>query len=156
MKKATLIVTVIILSITMFSCSGGNSKSNSDNNKDNSKQVNETKKQDLLTQQGFEKMLSEYGITLYSEMKFESIKKKGDDINITYNVPDLSEESHQKIKDYIANELLKLKNEGWGVEESCGLAMKKENNYNVGITISEGYAPEYKLHSIIYTYAKVY
>jgi hypothetical protein len=156
MKNLTFFLIVIALSIAMLSCSNSDNKTEK-NSKDDSEQAVKTEKQDLLTQQGFEKMLAGYGITLYADAKFEKINKNSsDDIVATYNVNNLSEESKQKVKDYISSELSKLKNSGWKVEESFGMAMKKEGNYTTAIQIGQNYAPDLEIHSITYSFGKVY
>ncbi len=155
MKKVTLIL-IVVSALALFSCGNSDKKTN-ENSNNNSEQADKTEKQDLFTQQDFEKILSGYGITLLSDMKFENIKENSnDEIVATYAVNNLSEESNQEVKDYIVNELLKLKNAGWGVEESFGMAMKKENEYKVAIQINQSYAPDLKIHTIIYSYGKVY
>ncbi len=155
MKTLTLI-TIAFSVLVLFSCGNSDTKTNENNNK--SEQVNTTNEEpDLTKQEDFEKMLSGYGISLYPDIVLKKIKtNSNDEIVATYNVSDMSAESKQKINDYISNELLKLKNAGWGVEETLKIAMKKENNYKVGIQINQSYAPDLKLHTIIYSYSKVY
>ena len=151
MKKATLVISVAI-ALILSAC--GNANKNND-----SKQTTEEKSekvQGVMSQQDFEKILEKYGISLYADMEFESIKNNGDEIGAQYTVPDLSEENHQKAKEYIANELSKLKNDGWGVEESFGIAMKKEDNYKVSIQFTQRYASDLKIHWVVISYGKVY
>lgn len=160
MKKSTLIFVGIALATLLLSSCGNSDKqseTNSSNTKD-TKQVNEKKVSDLLTQQGFEKMIAGYGISLYPNIKFKEIKEKNNgDIMITYIVPDKSEESHQKLKEYIANEFSKLEKNGWGTMPTMtgGIAMKKEGNKKIAIQINEAFYKPGNLHELAVSFGAV-
>jgi len=153
MKKVTLVLGLSILMAMVSACT--NSK-DENQNKDTPKKVLEVKKDDLHTEQGYEKMLKKYGITLYKNSKFKKIKNTNDGINAIYDVNNVSQEEKEKVKKYIDNELDKLKKSGWGVEKSFGMAMKKESNYKVAIQITQSYVSDLKIHRISYSYGKVY
>ena len=90
-------------------------------------------------------------------MKIDTLNYKSDDgIVATYAIDDFSEGSNKKVEKYFTDELLKLKNEGWGLMELYGIAQKKEGNYVVSIQISYSYKPESKIHTLIYDFGKVY
>ena len=154
MKNVTLSL-ILVLVFALVSC--GDTETKNDSEKvDAVEQAANLEQENLLTQENFEKVVKGYGLDLYPEMKFKSIKQKGDDIVATYSVADLSVESKQKVADYIAKEFAKKKEAGWGVNEHVGIAMKKENEYKIGIEIGQAYNSKMGIHNIVISYGKVY
>jgi len=154
MKKITVMMSIATLSM-LIAC--GNSSKQSVNNDDQtitvSEKITNEKVSNLQTKEGFEKMLKDYKISIYSNAKFKDIKKKGNgDFVITYIIDDLSSASHEKVKKYIAKAFANLKENGWGTEPSFHIAMKKEGDYKVGIEINEVYVTSLKLHKLIISY----
>jgi PBP1b-binding outer membrane lipoprotein LpoB len=156
MKKYTLFIGLaLMLFLTSCGNSGNQSETNNSNDRD-TKQVSEKKVSDLLTQQSFEKMLNIHGISLYPDLEFKNIEENDDgDIKIIYTVPDLSDESHEKVCSYIDTEFSKLENNGWNTMPAAHIAMKKDGNKKIGIQINEAFYKPGNLHEIYITYGTV-
>ncbi len=154
MKKVTVIMSIAALLI-LTAC-GNSNKQTSNNDEQTIATSEETTKEEvpnLQTKEGFEKMLKDYGISIYPDAKFNNIKRNGNgDFVIRYTIDDLSGESHEKVKEYIANAFANLKENGWGTEPSFHIAMKKEGDHKVGIEINEAYNTDIKLHELIISY----
>ena len=154
MKKVTLIISIAGL-LVVSAC--GNSNKQTENNDEQSIATSDkTTKEEvpkLQTKEGFEKMLKDYGIAVYPDAKFKNIKRNDDgDFVITYTIDDLSSESHEKVKEYIANAFASLKEDGWNTEPSFHIAMKKEGDHKVAIQINEAYVTDYKFHELSISY----
>ncbi len=159
MKKIVLIlVAIVILTATMLLSSHKTSNSLNTNSSQSkgTNQVNEKKVENLLTQEKFENKIKSYGVSLYPNIKFKEIKENGDgDIVITYTIPDKSEGSHQKVKDYIAGEFSKLKKNGWDTMPTAHIAMKKQGNNKISIQINTVFYKSSKLHKLYFTLGTV-
>ncbi|RLD54422.1 MAG: hypothetical protein DRJ01_18035 [Bacteroidetes bacterium] len=155
MKKVTLIL-AMVLTIVLVSCENKNSNQNTTKDSQKAEEKSDNVKKNDISQE-WKDILKKYNISLYPNMKIDKLKHNSDDgIIATYAIDDFSEERNKKVEKYLTDELLKLKNEGWGVMESHGIAQKKEGNYVVSIQISYSYNPEYKIHTLIYDFGKVY
>jgi hypothetical protein len=97
-------------------------------------------------------MFNIHGIYLYPNLKFKNIKENDDgDIKIIYTVPALSDESHEKVCDYIEKEFSKLENNGWNTMPAAHIAMKKDGNKKIAIQINEAFYKPGNLHDIYVT-----
>ncbi len=160
MKKITFILS---FSLLLFATSCGNSENKTKEKAEKKSDVKteETSPKpsvDFSTQAGFEKQLAAYGIQLYPNLTFEEIKgDPEDEVTIIYTLPDFSNESKDKVSQYIEEQIKSLQNKGWkGMVKPVAIAYKKEDDHKASIQISQTIYHEGKIHYLSYTYGRVY
>jgi ABC-type Fe3+-citrate transport system substrate-binding protein len=160
MKKITFILSISLLLIATSCGNSENKAKEKAEKKSNVKteKVSQKTSVDFSTQAGFEKQLASYGIQLYPNLTFKDIKGDPDDeVKITYTISDFSNESKEKVSQYIEKQIKSLQDKGWkGMIQPVAIAYKKEGDYKASIQISQTIYREGKIHYLTYTYGRVY
>ena len=114
MKKATLLVTAIVLSVFLWSCGSSSSDSNSTGEVNKKKEYfKKLKTYDLSTEEGMSKrLLDYYKLTVPSELSFVEIKKKGGR-QMILRAENITEEELAKLNEWYKKECQRFVDKGY-------------------------------------------